>query len=151
MVSRSDGVGRDLAERHGHAPPIGGDDHRHEVALPAPANHGRSLAARSPGCPLVPLRPPMGPLPPDRPMLGSAAMSLRPASGEGRSRLVVVAVVAAVIVLTRIWLLAVPPTFSDIPAYEHDAALWGAAGEQGASFYDAASGLRHLDLRGPGP
>lgn len=63
-------------------------------------------------------------------------MSLRPASGEGRSQLVVAAVVAAVVILTRIWLLAVPPTFSDIPAYQHDAALWGAAGEHGASFYD---------------
>ena len=69
-------------------------------------------------------------------MLGSAAMSLRPATGEGRSQLVVAAVVAAVLILTRIWLVAVPPSFSDIPAYQHDAALWGAAGEQGASFYD---------------
>ena len=63
-------------------------------------------------------------------------MSLRPASGEARSRLVVVAVVAVVVILTRIWLLAVPPTFSDIPAYQHDAAMWGAAGEEGTSFYD---------------
>ena len=63
-------------------------------------------------------------------------MSLRPAAGEGRSRLVAAGVVAAVVILTRIWLLAVPPTFSDIPAYQHDAALWGAAGEEGTSFYD---------------
>ncbi len=63
-------------------------------------------------------------------------MSLRPAAGEGRSPLVVAGVVAAVVILTRIWLLASPPTFSDIPAYQHDAALWGAAGEEGTSFYD---------------
>jgi hypothetical protein len=63
-------------------------------------------------------------------------MSLRPASGEARSQLVVAAVVVAVIILTRIWLLAVPPAFSDIPAYQHDAAMWGAAGEEGTSFYD---------------
>ncbi len=63
-------------------------------------------------------------------------MSLRATSGEGRSQLVAAGVVAAVVILTRIWLLAVPPTFSDIPAYQHDAALWGAAGEDGTSFYD---------------
>ncbi len=63
-------------------------------------------------------------------------MSLRATSGEGRSQLVAAGVVAAVVILTRIWLLAVPPTFSDIPAYQHDAALWGAAGEEGTSFYD---------------
>jgi len=63
-------------------------------------------------------------------------MTVRPASGEGPSLLVVAAVVTAVVVLTRVWLLAVPPTFSDIPTYQHDAALWGAAGEQGVSFYD---------------
>ena len=63
-------------------------------------------------------------------------MSLRPASGERRSQLAAAAVVAAVVILTRLWLLAVPPSFSDVPAYWHDAALWGAAGEQGTSFYD---------------
>src|SRR6202142_4620825 len=69
-------------------------------------------------------------------MLGSTAMDPRPASGVGRSALALAAVVVAGALLTRFWLLAEPPSFSDIPAYWHDAALWGAAGEQGTSFYD---------------
>ncbi len=61
-------------------------------------------------------------------------MSFR-AHRAGRPVLVAAVAVAAVVVAGRIWLLATPPEFSDIPAYQHDAALWGAAGEQGVSFY----------------
>ncbi len=86
-------------------------------------------------------------------MLGSAAMDHRPASGVGRSALAAAAVVVAGVLLTRLWLLAQPPSFSDIPAYWHDAALWGAAGEQGTSFYDlhAAYVLRTSEALGHEP